>query len=73
MGLKRISIQSIIVPVPSSELAPPPLSHMRLCVPPLPTWILGGTHSLVVEPIQTTGQGTLILCTICASNVAAAA
>ncbi len=46
------SIQSTVVSVLSSALAPPkPPSHMRVYVSP-PTWILG-------EPIQTTGQGTL--------------
>jgi hypothetical protein len=38
-----ISIQSTIVSVPSSELAPPSPSHKRLGVPP--TLILGSGHT----------------------------
>jgi hypothetical protein len=58
-------MQSTIVSVPLSELAPPtPFPHASVCSSPF-TWILEKrTHSLVVEgvgePVQTTGKRTLV-------------
>jgi hypothetical protein len=73
MQREEISIQSTIVSVPSSELAPSiPFPQASVCPLPPPPLDPGGVGTLDVGkrglggPIQTTGQWTMALCILCA-------